>query len=258
MFRLLGLHPGPDITAAAAASLAGIRPAQARHALGELARGQPAHRARPGPLRLPRPAARLRRRAGAATPTAEPSSARPPPGCSTTTCTPPMPPPWCCNPHRDADQPGPGRGRGRAGALADYQQAMAWFEAEHRVLLAAIDQAAQRRLRHPRLAAALTLTTFFDRRGYWRSYPTAQRTALASAQRLGDREAQALVHRSLGHASTQVGAYRGCGAPLRTGARLVPAARRPRGPGPGSPWPRLCPRPARPVPARARALPGGS
>ena len=38
MFRLLGLHPGPDISAAAAASLAGIPPGLARQALAELAR----------------------------------------------------------------------------------------------------------------------------------------------------------------------------------------------------------------------------
>jgi DNA-binding SARP family transcriptional activator len=37
LFRLLGLHPGPDITAAAAASLAGLPSAQARRLLAELA-----------------------------------------------------------------------------------------------------------------------------------------------------------------------------------------------------------------------------
>jgi len=33
MFKLLGLHPGPDITIPAAASLAGIAPPQVRKAL---------------------------------------------------------------------------------------------------------------------------------------------------------------------------------------------------------------------------------
>ncbi len=37
MFRLLGLHPGPDISEAAAVSLAGVLPGQARYALAELA-----------------------------------------------------------------------------------------------------------------------------------------------------------------------------------------------------------------------------
>jgi hypothetical protein len=39
MFRLLGLHPGPDISARAAASLAGVPLARARGALAELTRG---------------------------------------------------------------------------------------------------------------------------------------------------------------------------------------------------------------------------
>jgi tetratricopeptide (TPR) repeat protein len=39
MFRLLGLHPGPDITAEAAASLAGLAGPEARRLLRELARG---------------------------------------------------------------------------------------------------------------------------------------------------------------------------------------------------------------------------
>jgi DNA-binding SARP family transcriptional activator len=38
MFRLLGLHPGPDIALAAAAQLADVSPQQAREALGELTR----------------------------------------------------------------------------------------------------------------------------------------------------------------------------------------------------------------------------
>jgi DNA-binding SARP family transcriptional activator len=39
MFRLLALHPGPDITTPAAASLAGLDPPQARRLLRELTRG---------------------------------------------------------------------------------------------------------------------------------------------------------------------------------------------------------------------------
>jgi tetratricopeptide (TPR) repeat protein/transcriptional regulator with XRE-family HTH domain len=38
IFRLMGLHPGPDISVLAAASLAGLPAAQARRALGELTR----------------------------------------------------------------------------------------------------------------------------------------------------------------------------------------------------------------------------
>src|SRR5262249_56377913 len=38
LFRLLGLHPGPDISAAAAASLAALLPTQTRQLLTELTR----------------------------------------------------------------------------------------------------------------------------------------------------------------------------------------------------------------------------
>lgn len=38
MFRLLGLHPGPDFSAGAAAALAGVTPGKARSLLGELVR----------------------------------------------------------------------------------------------------------------------------------------------------------------------------------------------------------------------------
>ena len=65
LFRLLGLHPGPDIAVAAAASLAGIAPDRARGAAGRAGPRAPARRAQPGPVRLARPAPRLRRRAGA-------------------------------------------------------------------------------------------------------------------------------------------------------------------------------------------------
>ena len=48
LFRLLGLHPGPDIGAHAAASLAGARRRKGRPAPGRTDRGQPAARIRPG------------------------------------------------------------------------------------------------------------------------------------------------------------------------------------------------------------------
>jgi hypothetical protein len=48
LFRLLGLHPGPDMTVDAAASLAGIAAGQARALLAELARGHLLSEHRPG------------------------------------------------------------------------------------------------------------------------------------------------------------------------------------------------------------------
>src|SRR6202035_2222332 len=48
MFRLLGLHPGPDISAAAAASLAGVSSSQARVALRDLVRASLLNETVPG------------------------------------------------------------------------------------------------------------------------------------------------------------------------------------------------------------------
>ena len=62
LFRLLGLHPGPDITAPAAASLAAVPLADARRDAGRTGPRPPHHRTRPGPVHLPRPAPRLRHR----------------------------------------------------------------------------------------------------------------------------------------------------------------------------------------------------
>jgi DNA-binding SARP family transcriptional activator/tetratricopeptide (TPR) repeat protein len=47
-FRLLGLHPGPDVTAAAMASLTGFGPGEAAEAMRELADVQLVHEHRPG------------------------------------------------------------------------------------------------------------------------------------------------------------------------------------------------------------------
>ena len=60
MFRLLGMHAGPDIGAPAAASLAGEAPTPARGPLTELTRAAPARPPERRPVRLPRPASRVR------------------------------------------------------------------------------------------------------------------------------------------------------------------------------------------------------
>jgi hypothetical protein len=53
MFRLLGVHPGPDISLPAAASLGGIPLRQAREAMTELTRTHLLSQPAAGPVRLP-------------------------------------------------------------------------------------------------------------------------------------------------------------------------------------------------------------
>jgi hypothetical protein len=64
MFRLLGLHPGPGISIPAAASLAAVHRDQASAALHELSTAHLLTEQAPGQVLTPRPAPRLRRRAG--------------------------------------------------------------------------------------------------------------------------------------------------------------------------------------------------
>ena len=101
LFRLLGLHPGPDIGVAAAASLAGLPRGQVRRLLAELARAPPGHRARARPVRAARPAAGVRGRAGRELDTDAGPARGGPARRWTTTCTPRTRPRCCCNPGRD-------------------------------------------------------------------------------------------------------------------------------------------------------------
>ncbi len=65
MFRLLGIHPGPDISAPAARQPRRHRAAPCPPAAHRTGPRAPGHRAHPRPVHLPRSAPRLRRRAGA-------------------------------------------------------------------------------------------------------------------------------------------------------------------------------------------------
>ena len=81
-------------------------------------------------------------------------------------------------------------------ALADFEQAMAWFTAEHAVLLAAVGHAERHGLDTRTWQIAWTLETLLSRLGYWRNWSDSQITGLAAAQRCGDVAAQA---RAPGH-----------------------------------------------------------
>jgi tetratricopeptide (TPR) repeat protein/transcriptional regulator with XRE-family HTH domain len=204
VFRLLGAHPGPDVTVAATASMAGISVREARKALAELHRGNLLTEPLPGrfafhdllrayaaelvsaPGSEPERAAAARRMLDHYLHTARAAAI-------------------ILYPHREAvtvAEPGPGV---LPEDVADYDQAMRWLEAEHKVLLATIAQAAETGQDSHALQLSVILPTFLDGRGYWDSLVTVQQTALAVAQRLGDRQAQAQVQRALGQAYTRIG-----------------------------------------------------
>jgi DNA-binding SARP family transcriptional activator/tetratricopeptide (TPR) repeat protein len=204
MFRLLGLHPGPDISVPAAASLAGGGQPQARALLQELARAHLIAEHVPGRytfhdllrayaveqahhtdsdsdrreaigrvldhyLHTAARAARL------LDPAKEPVVlAAPRPGAA-------------------------------AGQPADRRQALAWFQAEHQVLLAAVALAAGSGSDAHAWQLPWAMKNFLQARGYWQEWAATQRSALAAATRLGDTAAQAVCSRLLGGACIDLG-----------------------------------------------------
>jgi DNA-binding SARP family transcriptional activator/tetratricopeptide (TPR) repeat protein len=91
--------------------------------------------------------------------------------------------------------------------LTGTQQAMAWFDTEYPMLLAAIQRAAERGLPTYAWQIAWTMADFFERRGQWRDYVATRRIALTAAEQLADIDAQARIHRGLARAHVQIGDY---------------------------------------------------
>jgi DNA-binding SARP family transcriptional activator/tetratricopeptide (TPR) repeat protein len=206
MFRLLGVHPGPDISLSAAASLAGMPRAGAGAALRELTRAHmvaeylPARFTFHGLLRAyaadqaERHDPEAERRAAVHRVldhylhTAMAASNR-------------------FSPFRTPLQladPQPGV---LPADMTDKEQAMAWFDAEVAVLLALIAYAEANDFDSHAWQIPWTLGPFFNRRGRWQDYIATQQTALAAASRLGDTLALAHAHHLLGHVQAQTDAY---------------------------------------------------
>jgi tetratricopeptide (TPR) repeat protein len=205
LFRLLGLHPGPDIAVPAAASLAGIDPGEVRRLLAELTQANLVSEPSPGRytfhdlLRIY--AIELAHRDDAETDrtqavrrlldhylhTAHAASlllgARP----------------------SDPITPTPEAPGVVLADIADHEQALSWFSAEQSVLLAAITHAGVSGFDTHTYKLVGNLAVFLARQGRWPEYILAQRAALAAAQRLSDRPGQAYAHRSLGMAAAELG-----------------------------------------------------
>jgi DNA-binding SARP family transcriptional activator/tetratricopeptide (TPR) repeat protein len=204
LFRLLGLHPGPDITAAAAASLAGMPEPAARRLLAELARAHLITEHVPG-----RHAFHDLLRAYAAEQAHHTDSQDDRDAAIGRVLDHYLqiaaPAAALLTPARDPVVPAPLRAGAAGGQPADYPQAMAWFEAEHQVLLAAVALADNSRFDVHAWQLPWAMANFLHIRGYWQDWAAIQRTALAAATRLGDVTAQALSGRLLADACV----YRG-------------------------------------------------
>ncbi|GAA1407083.1 AfsR/SARP family transcriptional regulator [Catellatospora coxensis] len=206
MFRLLGLHPGPDVSLAAAASTAGLTVRQARPLLAELTRAHLAVEHAPGRFLL-----HDLMRAYAAELVAE---ADPEPDRFTAlrraydhylhtanSAT------LMVYPHRHRITILPCDEQVTPEVHADRDQAYAWFAAEHAVLLAVIRQAYELGCDGHTWQLAWTLITYFDRQGHWLDQAHTQRVALDAALRSGDVTGQAHVYHGLGVSSTWLERY---------------------------------------------------
>ncbi|MBE1489828.1 AfsR/SARP family transcriptional regulator [Plantactinospora soyae] len=202
LFRLIGLHPGPDLAAPAAASLAGLTPAAARPVLDELTRAHLVSQHTPGRYVFHDLLRAYAREQAEGTDSEDERRAAVhrlldhylrSAATAVLVLDPPRDPITLAVPHPDVT---PER-------VTEHGQALAWFTAEHAVLLAAIDQAASSGFDVHTWQLAWTLTTFLTRRGHWRDNVAVQRVALAAAERLAEPGTRALVHYHLARAYYQ-------------------------------------------------------
>jgi DNA-binding SARP family transcriptional activator/Tfp pilus assembly protein PilF len=206
MFRMLGLHPGPDVSLSAAASLAGISRAEAGTALRELTRAHMAAEHLPGRFTfhdlLRVYAADLAERHDPADERAAAVQRMLDHYLHTAMAAAQRFSPFRSPLRLAAPQPGV-----LPAEMADKDQAMAWFDAEAPVLLTLIEYARANGSDTHAWQIPWALGPFFNRRGRWRTYAASQRTALAAAQRLDDTLALAHAHHLLGHAQLQMSDY---------------------------------------------------
>ena len=206
MFRLLGLHPGPDISSPAAASLAGMSRAEAGAALRELAQAHMVAEYLPGRFTfhnlLRDYAADLAERTdstevlrGAAyrmldhyLHTAVAATQLFSPGRSPLRL--PAPTPGVL-----------------PAEVTDKDQAAAWFDAELPVLFAQIGYADAGGFDTHAWQLPWALSPYLNRRGRFRAYAGTQEVALRAAQRLGEPLARAHAHYLLGHALANMDDY---------------------------------------------------
>ena len=204
LFRLLGLHPGPDTTASAAAHLAGVPPAAARRDLSELIRAHLITEPTPGRYALHD---LLRAYAAELTHGTDDEQSR-------RAATRRLLDYYLYTAHAADRLLNPARDQITLPACAggvpserfgDYRQAMEWFRAEHKVLLTVLALAVDAGDDAYAWQLPWTMVDFCEFGGHWQDWITTQRIAIAAAQRLGNRPAEARCGRALGYAYARTG-----------------------------------------------------
>lgn len=204
LLRLLGLHPGPDIGVAAAASLAGVSVEEAtqllaelrranlvtgddndRHALHDVLRAYARELAVGTDTDADRRAA-VRRLLDHYLHTAQLASRR-------------LHGMWSDLPLPPLDP------QVTVGTLRDAAETNTWLDREHSTLLATVPlAAADGHLAHA-WRLGWTLTLILDTRGYWQEYLRTEQVAVRAADQAGDPAGQAHAYHGLGRALSCLG-----------------------------------------------------
>jgi tetratricopeptide (TPR) repeat protein/DNA-binding XRE family transcriptional regulator len=206
MFRLLGLHPGPDIGARAAASLAAVGEPQGRRLLRELACGCLITEHAPGRYAfhdLLRAYAAEQGRHCDSQPDRAAAIDRVLDHYLHTAARAAI----VLHPSTEALALAPPTAQAAPERPADHRQALAWFDAEHQVLIAAVTLAAETGADRHAWQLPCAMSDYLKTRGYPHDRVTVMASALAAATRLDDVPGQALSFLGLGKACARTGDY---------------------------------------------------
>jgi DNA-binding SARP family transcriptional activator/Tfp pilus assembly protein PilF len=206
VFRLLGLHPGPDLSAPAAASLAGLPVAQVRrlltdltgahliwqhapdrYAFHDLLRAYATELARAEDSEQERHAAQCRLLDHYLHTTIAADRA--------------------IDTHREQIAPDPPLAGVIPEDVADGDRALAWLTAEQRVLVAAVELAGAGGFDSHAWQLSWSLANFLQRFGRWEEWRGVQQVALTAARRSANPARQAGAHRDLARANILLGHY---------------------------------------------------
>ncbi|WP_204053259.1 ATP-binding protein [Microbispora siamensis] len=204
LFRLLAVHPGPDISVEAAASLAAVEPARLRPLLDEITRNHLVHEHRPGRYEFhdllrayaielahsqdaPEEWDEALRRVLDHYIHAAGAGAR------------------LLFPHRDEVTVPTGRPGVVRVAPAGRSAALAWFTAEHQVLLNMLDVTVEQGFDAYVAPLAWAFVPFANLRGHWHDELRGHRGALAVAERRKDLAGQGRSHLAMAAVYTRIG-----------------------------------------------------
>jgi tetratricopeptide (TPR) repeat protein len=213
LFRLLGLHSGPDLDVPAAASLAGVSAAEGARLLAELtdasllfehSTGRYAFHdlLRAHAIELVADTGTEEHRRAAVRRVLDHY-------VHTAAVATRLLDPYEEQVTLPAPQPGVS-----LAAVATHPEALAWFGREHAVLLGAVALATRYGFDAHVWQLAATVKVFFERRGHWHDLVTTQGAGLDAANRLADRTAQARTHSDLARACAYLGKYDDAGEHL--------------------------------------------